>query len=357
MRSRRRTRFTLHRELARARRAARGAGGVVARARAGPRRGLAFDTAVFTNLTRDHLDEHGDLAAYGRAKARLFERPELRARRAERATTRSPRELASGLPRGCEVMRTSTRGARRRAPRRASRVEPRRSRSRVARQVRPGRLVSPLVGEFNAENLLGALGALLARGSAAADCVRGARARPRGAGTSRGARRTAGDAVGRRRLCAHAGRARAARWPRSATSSRRAHGRVRLRRRSRSRQAAADGRRRCARAPQRVVLTDDNPRSEDPAGDRSRHRAPASARTARRRDRSRSARRDRERRSSARAPATSCSIAGKGHETEQLVGGERRPFNDRAVRCGAARERVVMTRTLAAVAREVAGTA
>jgi UDP-N-acetylmuramoyl-L-alanyl-D-glutamate--2,6-diaminopimelate ligase len=34
--------------------------------------GAAIDTAVFTNLTRDHLDYHGDMAAYGEAKAALF---------------------------------------------------------------------------------------------------------------------------------------------------------------------------------------------------------------------------------------------------------------------------------------------
>jgi UDP-N-acetylmuramoyl-L-alanyl-D-glutamate--2,6-diaminopimelate ligase len=34
--------------------------------------GLSFQAAVFTNLTRDHLDFHGDLASYGEAKARLF---------------------------------------------------------------------------------------------------------------------------------------------------------------------------------------------------------------------------------------------------------------------------------------------
>src|SRR5690606_4975038 len=33
---------------------------------------LMFEVAVFTNLSRDHLDYHGDMAAYGQAKARLF---------------------------------------------------------------------------------------------------------------------------------------------------------------------------------------------------------------------------------------------------------------------------------------------
>jgi UDP-N-acetylmuramoyl-L-alanyl-D-glutamate--2,6-diaminopimelate ligase len=39
---------------------------------------VRFDTAVFTNLTRDHLDYHGTLQAYGEAKAFLFRWPSLR---------------------------------------------------------------------------------------------------------------------------------------------------------------------------------------------------------------------------------------------------------------------------------------
>jgi UDP-N-acetylmuramoyl-L-alanyl-D-glutamate--2,6-diaminopimelate ligase len=39
-----------------------------------------FDTAVFTNLTRDHLDFHGDMASYAAAKASLFERQDVRLR-------------------------------------------------------------------------------------------------------------------------------------------------------------------------------------------------------------------------------------------------------------------------------------
>lgn len=34
--------------------------------------GVHFDVAVFTNLSRDHLDYHGDMAAYGEAKKTLF---------------------------------------------------------------------------------------------------------------------------------------------------------------------------------------------------------------------------------------------------------------------------------------------
>jgi len=40
--------------------------------------GVAFDVAIFTNLSRDHLDYHGDIEAYAAAKRRLFQRPGLK---------------------------------------------------------------------------------------------------------------------------------------------------------------------------------------------------------------------------------------------------------------------------------------
>ena len=40
--------------------------------------GVHFDCAVFTNLTHDHLDYHGNMQAYADAKARLFHWPELK---------------------------------------------------------------------------------------------------------------------------------------------------------------------------------------------------------------------------------------------------------------------------------------
>jgi UDP-N-acetylmuramoyl-L-alanyl-D-glutamate--2,6-diaminopimelate ligase len=41
--------------------------------------GTQLHTAVLTNLTQDHLDYHGDMATYAKAKARLFAWPGLRA--------------------------------------------------------------------------------------------------------------------------------------------------------------------------------------------------------------------------------------------------------------------------------------
>ena len=40
--------------------------------------GARVDVAIFTNLTRDHLDYHGTMEAYAEAKARLFRWPRLR---------------------------------------------------------------------------------------------------------------------------------------------------------------------------------------------------------------------------------------------------------------------------------------
>jgi UDP-N-acetylmuramoyl-L-alanyl-D-glutamate--2,6-diaminopimelate ligase len=40
--------------------------------------GVHFETAAFTNLTRDHLDYHGTMLEYGAAKAKLFQVPDLK---------------------------------------------------------------------------------------------------------------------------------------------------------------------------------------------------------------------------------------------------------------------------------------
>ncbi|CAG4885531.1 UDP-N-acetylmuramoyl-L-alanyl-D-glutamate--2,6-diaminopimelate ligase [Paraburkholderia saeva] len=57
--------------------------------------GTSFDIAVFTNLTQDHLDYHGTFAAYEAAKARLFAWPGLRAAVINRDDEAGQRLLAS----------------------------------------------------------------------------------------------------------------------------------------------------------------------------------------------------------------------------------------------------------------------
>ena len=60
-----------------------------------------IDTAVFTNLSRDHLDYHPDMDAYARAKASLFETPGL-AHAVVNADDRFGRELIGSMPAGIE---------------------------------------------------------------------------------------------------------------------------------------------------------------------------------------------------------------------------------------------------------------
>ena len=131
--------------------------------------GLTLDTAVFTNLTRDHLDYHGDLDRYRAAKTRLFQWPDLR-----RAVLFVDDPLGAALARNLadsvECVEVSLRS---RGSLQGTVVES----SLHGTAVRVGGsltadmakgdvvLTSSLVGDFNAENLLLALGVLLGWGA------------------------------------------------------------------------------------------------------------------------------------------------------------------------------------------------
>ena len=85
-------------------------GDVVARAAPAPRRGAARSTRrVFTNLTRDHLDYHGTMEAYFAAKALLV--GHLAPRRRRRGQRRRSR-----VGRRCRARRARVRFGARRAP-------------------------------------------------------------------------------------------------------------------------------------------------------------------------------------------------------------------------------------------------
>ncbi len=66
--------------------------------------GVRFRSAVFTNLTRDHLDYHGDMESYFRAKLRLFEGLLPGGRAVLRAADPWARRAADLLPPGVEPL-------------------------------------------------------------------------------------------------------------------------------------------------------------------------------------------------------------------------------------------------------------
>ncbi len=123
--------------------------------------GCHFHTAVFTNLSRDHLDYHGDMASYAAAKARLFSWPEL-----QYAVLNLDDPQGAALARELKGPRVigyslAAAGA---------------LRGRISRNDLGGlalaitsdwggaELHAAVLGAFNASNLLAALGALLAAG-------------------------------------------------------------------------------------------------------------------------------------------------------------------------------------------------
>lgn len=123
-----------------------------------------YDVAVFTNLTRDHLDYHGDMATYGAAKAKLFARPGLRAA-AINLDDQFGVSLLAQLPESVRGIGLSARGNAQ-AQVRAENVAL--DASGIAFDLVLGDarypVRSPLLGRFNIDNLLAVAGVLRALG-------------------------------------------------------------------------------------------------------------------------------------------------------------------------------------------------
>ncbi|HEY0332610.1 MAG TPA: UDP-N-acetylmuramoyl-L-alanyl-D-glutamate--2,6-diaminopimelate ligase [Stenotrophomonas sp.] len=123
-----------------------------------------YDVAVFTNLTRDHLDYHGDMARYGAAKARLFSRQGLKAA-VVNLDDPFGRELFAALGEGIARVGVSSRGqaaARLRAE--ALRLDDHGISFDLVVDGNAWPVRSPLLGRFNVDNLLAVAGALFAQG-------------------------------------------------------------------------------------------------------------------------------------------------------------------------------------------------
>jgi UDP-N-acetylmuramoyl-L-alanyl-D-glutamate--2,6-diaminopimelate ligase len=146
-----------------------------------------FACALFTNLSRDHLDYHGSMKRYGAAKARLFRSPGLQ-RAVINLDDPFGRELARGLRgAGPEVIGFGFSDEARAAARRdglalvageALELSGAGLRFRVASPWGDGPLASPMLGRFNAENLLATLAALMAGGIELAQARAGIAALP-----------------------------------------------------------------------------------------------------------------------------------------------------------------------------------
>ena len=131
--------------------------------------GVAFDVALFTNLSRDHLDYHGDMVHYAAAKAKLFAMPGL-----QHAVVNVDDEfgclLADAL--GETALSVVTYGlGKGELTGENTRFNAEGLGMEVSYQGQRFSLTSRLLGMFNAHNLLGVIGVLLASGIALADAV------------------------------------------------------------------------------------------------------------------------------------------------------------------------------------------
>jgi UDP-N-acetylmuramoyl-L-alanyl-D-glutamate--2,6-diaminopimelate ligase len=143
--------------------------------------GMHVDVAVFTNFTRDHLDYHGDVAAYEEAKAMLFDWPGLRhavvnlddamgLRLIERLKNRQPQTRITGyalenhVVDGIETLRADD-------VRSTQRGTSFQLAAESAAQHNSVLVKTQLVGQFNVSNALAIIGALLAQDVSWRDAV------------------------------------------------------------------------------------------------------------------------------------------------------------------------------------------
>lgn len=131
--------------------------------------GCSIDTAVFTNLSRDHLEYHGSMAAYAAAKARLFDWPGLRSAvlNLDDAMGRQLMQQLAGS--GVRRIGYSLQNPAAQAVEGEQLLWPaelRLSANGVSFTLAGVPFQAPVLGRFNVANLLAVIGALLAAGHA-----------------------------------------------------------------------------------------------------------------------------------------------------------------------------------------------
>jgi len=288
--------------------------------------GVHFDVAVFTNLTRDHLDYHGDMARYGEAKARLLAWPGLRAA-VVNLDDAFGRQLRARLPGEVRGVGLSSRGADADVRAENIRLDAAGIGFDLVLAGERFPLQSPLLGRFNVDNLLAVAGVLHALDEAPRDIAATLERLQPIAGRMN---RLGGD--GQPLVVvdyAHTPDA-----LEQALSSLRGHVQGRLvcvfgcggeRDRGKRPQMAAIA----ERDADVVIVTDDNPRGEDGDAIVAEILAGFAAPQAVQVERDRAA--AIERAVGTARPGDIVLVAGKGHEPYQEVGGVRHPFDDAQV--------------------------
>lgn len=292
--------------------------------------GCAIRVAVFSNFTQDHLDWHGDMERYWRAKLRLFDWPGLQAAVINLDDARGAELAAHCRARGLDVWGFSCRGAEG-ARLVASNIAYSGNGLRWCLQETPADTIYPftntLLGEFNVSNVLGVIGALRALGVPLADALRACADLPAVPGRMQ---RVAAEGAPLAVVdYAHTPdaleKALAALRPLAAARGGRLHvvfgcggNRDRAKRPLMGAAALAGA--------DEVVVTSDNPRLEAPQAiiDDVLRGLPDAARVRVQVDRARAI----ESALHEAAAADVVLIAGKGHEDYQDVGGQKLPFSD-----------------------------
>ena len=292
--------------------------------------GLRIAAAGFTNITRDHLDYHPSFEAYLAAKLRLFDEllPKGTAAIINIDHDHAEAVTAAAAARGLAITTVGRKGTGIRL------IDCARDGFSQKLQLEHGgklyRVRMPLVGEFQAENAVVAAGLAIASGDdagavfAALERLRGAKGRLERVGESRGAQIFVDYAHKPDALA----KALDALRPYAAGRLIVVFGAGGDRDRGKRPLMGA-----VAAKADRVIVTDDNPRSEDPAAIRAAilAAAPGAAEIGDRREAIRRA-------IGELRPGDILLIAGKGHETGQIIGDRIMPFSDHQAVAAALKE-------------------
>jgi len=287
--------------------------------------GLSIDVGVFTNLSRDHLDYHGTMDAYRAAKLRLFEALLPRGRTAVLNADSDAYSAfaAASIMAGLGVMGVGERGRDLTLIGRQATPEGQRLTLDVQGEVRD--ILLPLAGAFQASNALVAAGLCIAAGDRP-DAVIGALEGLTGA---QGRLQRIGAETGRGEV--YVDYAHTPDGLETVLTALRPHATGRLivvfgagGDRDRGKRPLMGEI--AARLADVAIVTDDNPRSEDPASIRAQVRTgcPDALEIG-------------DRRAAIEAAIEMMRdgdvvvIAGKGHEQGQIVGGTTHPFDDATV--------------------------